>query len=296
MNAGYQTVKSRLLVVLISTLMIFGNVASPLAGVFNVYAATKGGKITVSKVDDNGNSVKGAQLQLLDSAGNIVEQWTSDGNDKVISNLEYPGNYTVHEVSAPIGYATAQDMSVVLPDVTTEPLTQFGNSDWVGTGSQGGGTSNYSMGYTIQGMPVYCVDRYNRSYGQWNNRVLVSQLSGNEPSSQISNAANIKANKDALIGALLVGYPNDMAGIGAGGGFERTVPCALYALSLYRFFLRFHLLQRMEDLCGRCCLPQVAEERDPESHPVGGRAARRQAYRGSGLSPSGGRRALPAHH
>ena len=78
-------------------------------------SAQDGGTITVSKVDEDGQPLKGAKLELQDKDGNVIESWTTDGSDKVISGLAYPHLYTLHEVSAPAGYEIAADQGVYLP-------------------------------------------------------------------------------------------------------------------------------------------------------------------------------------
>lgn len=77
-------------------------------------AVETAGKVTVLKVKDGDEKtyVKGAKLQVLDSAGSVVDEWTTDGAAHVVSgNLKIGQKYTLHEVSAPDGYDVASDMS-----------------------------------------------------------------------------------------------------------------------------------------------------------------------------------------
>lgn len=66
-------------------------------------------KVTVitTKVDQDGKPLSGAVLQIIDSEGNVVDEWTSDGMEH--ESLLPEGNYILHEVSAPEGYKLASD-------------------------------------------------------------------------------------------------------------------------------------------------------------------------------------------
>lgn len=63
--------------------------------------------VITTKVDENGNPLSGAVLQILDSEGNVVDEWTSDGTEH--ESLLPEGDYILHEVSAPEGYKLASD-------------------------------------------------------------------------------------------------------------------------------------------------------------------------------------------
>lgn len=63
--------------------------------------------VVTSKVDVEGNPLVGATLQILDSQGNILDEWVSDGENHV--SLIPVGNYILHEKAAPNGYITSAD-------------------------------------------------------------------------------------------------------------------------------------------------------------------------------------------
>ncbi|MBO4538621.1 MAG: hypothetical protein J5694_07165, partial [Erysipelotrichaceae bacterium] len=65
-------------------------------------------EINILKVDVDGNPVEGADLQLLDADGEVIEEWTSTNEAKVVSLPA--GNYTLHEDHAPEGYKDADDV------------------------------------------------------------------------------------------------------------------------------------------------------------------------------------------
>ena len=65
--------------------------------------------VITTKVDEEGNPLAGATLQILDQDGNIVDEWTTDGTEH--TSLVPEGDYTLHEVEAPEGYLVALDQT-----------------------------------------------------------------------------------------------------------------------------------------------------------------------------------------
>ena len=59
----------------------------------------------------SGEALEGAQLQLLDDEGNVIEEWTST---KVLKNLRTDVTYTVHENAAPDGFAVAPETKLCI--------------------------------------------------------------------------------------------------------------------------------------------------------------------------------------
>lgn len=81
------------------------------------------GKIVVNKQDDQGNtpaSLDGAVFTLLDSSGHALTTNLPDSTTCTITSGTcsftnvYPGTYTVHESTAPAGYAAGPDVSNVV--------------------------------------------------------------------------------------------------------------------------------------------------------------------------------------
>ena len=70
-------------------------------------------KVAVSKEDVYGEELPGAQMQLINEHGEIVEEWTSDGSNHIISEIP-AGSYTIHEAAAPDGYVIAADISFIV--------------------------------------------------------------------------------------------------------------------------------------------------------------------------------------
>ncbi len=69
-------------------------------------------KVITNKVDEEGNPLSGAHLQIIDAEGNIVDDWISDGNPR--ETLLSDGTYILHEVEAPEGYDKAEDKEFIV--------------------------------------------------------------------------------------------------------------------------------------------------------------------------------------
>ncbi|MBR1421853.1 MAG: hypothetical protein IJ571_00210 [Ruminococcus sp.] len=74
--------------------------------------------VDFAKVDVYGNEVKGATVQVLDSEGNVVDEWISTSSAHRLYGLS-TGKYTFHEVKAPDGYVVATDIEF---EVSTEKV------------------------------------------------------------------------------------------------------------------------------------------------------------------------------
>ena len=111
--------------------------------------------VIISKLDDNGNFLPGAVLQLLDSEGLVVEEWTS--GDDSIAFLLPAGTYTLHEVSAPEGYIKAEDKTFV---VELKTIDLDAGVDWSETPCEHyGGTPLYYVNFSGQKEEVYCINQ-----------------------------------------------------------------------------------------------------------------------------------------
>ncbi len=76
-------------------------------------------KVRISKTDiTSGKEVIGATLTILDSDGNAVEEWVTDGSPKEIDYLPV-GEYTLREVQAPTesGYIHAEDVRFTVEEI-----------------------------------------------------------------------------------------------------------------------------------------------------------------------------------
>ena len=73
--------------------------------------------IAIAKVDEQDELLAGAQLQLLDKQGNVVKEWVSETSAERLDGIA-AGTYKIHEVSAPEGYETADDLEITISDTT----------------------------------------------------------------------------------------------------------------------------------------------------------------------------------
>lgn len=75
-------------------------------------------QFTVNKVNENGNLLAGAELEIRDAEGNVIDSWTSDSESgHSTSGLRENGSYVLVEVVPPYGYETAEELSFNVGDV-----------------------------------------------------------------------------------------------------------------------------------------------------------------------------------
>ena len=78
--------------------------------------------VEISKRDVYGNELVGAEMVLENADGEIVDKWTSDDTNHVVSKLG-AGEYVLKEIAAPDGYVIATDIKFsidVYGNVTVE--------------------------------------------------------------------------------------------------------------------------------------------------------------------------------
>ncbi|MBQ6168455.1 MAG: TonB-dependent receptor [Ruminococcus sp.] len=83
--------------------------------VVEITAENKAITVSISKEDLYGNELTGASMQLIDENGEIVDEWISDGENHIITNIS-AGGYTLKEVAAPDGYVIATDISFTIDE------------------------------------------------------------------------------------------------------------------------------------------------------------------------------------
>ena len=99
--------------------------------VVEITAVNKPITVEISKRDVYGNELKGAKMQIIDSEGNIVDEWTSDGTNHIVSKLG-AGEYVLKEIAAPDGYVMATDIKFtvdVYGNITVENVDSTAVSD-----------------------------------------------------------------------------------------------------------------------------------------------------------------------
>jgi uncharacterized surface anchored protein len=98
------------------------------------------GSITLSKTDEKRSPLAGAEFQVLDADGNVVQTATTDQNGTItFANLplEPTGEttYTLHESNAPADYSLADDQVVVLSNTAGGRNVTASASDTLKTGT-----------------------------------------------------------------------------------------------------------------------------------------------------------------
>ena len=99
--------------------------------VVEITAVNKPITIEISKVNVYGEELIGAEMQLIDSEDNVVDEWVSDGTNHVVSKLG-AGEYVLKEIAAPDGYVIAADIKFsvdVCGNVTVENVDSKAVSD-----------------------------------------------------------------------------------------------------------------------------------------------------------------------
>lgn len=87
--------------------------------------------VEVSKVDVYGEELIGAEMQLENAEGEIIDEWISDGINHVVTELP-AGDYTLKEIAAPDGYVIATDIKFtvdVYGNVTVENVEAAATSE-----------------------------------------------------------------------------------------------------------------------------------------------------------------------
>ena len=102
--------------------------------IIEISAKNKPITVEISKQDVYGNELAGAEMELINSEGETVEKWTSDGTNHIVSGLPV-GKYVLKEIAAPDGYVIATDIefeifadgSVSLKNAETSAISEDGH-------------------------------------------------------------------------------------------------------------------------------------------------------------------------
>lgn len=80
--------------------------------------------VEISKIDaTNSKELEGAHLSLYDKDNNLIEEWISTNEPHIIRGLKINEEYRLHEDLAPLGYATASDITFTVTDDTVTKVT-----------------------------------------------------------------------------------------------------------------------------------------------------------------------------
>ena len=78
--------------------------------------------VEISKTDlTNGGELEGAELEVIDEDGNIIDSWTSTKEPHQVKGLEEGKAYILKETTSPYGYKITEEIKFV---VTTDKKTQ----------------------------------------------------------------------------------------------------------------------------------------------------------------------------
>lgn len=98
-----------------------------------IIAENKAITVEISKQDIYGEELAGAEMQLVDENGEIVDEWISDGTNHVVTELPV-GKYMLKEIAAPDGYIIAADINF---EVFGNGSVEVENMDAVATTEDG---------------------------------------------------------------------------------------------------------------------------------------------------------------
>ena len=122
-------------------------------------------KVEITKKDlETKEILKGAQLQLLDSQGDVVAEFTSENKAYTISKLPV-GEYTLHEVKAPKGYNLAEDVKVVIEE--TGKVQEFSIYDVEKTNNVPISKQDITTGEEIEGARLELLDSKGKVIESW---------------------------------------------------------------------------------------------------------------------------------
>ena len=115
-------------------------------------------KVYTSKVaEDNVTHIIGAVLQIIDSNGEVVDEWTSNGEAHL--TMLTAGTYTIHEVKAPDGYLLADDEELIVELPIDDLVGGVNYSDDPCPHNGGVGTPFYYIKINGIKYETYCINQ-----------------------------------------------------------------------------------------------------------------------------------------
>ncbi len=90
-------------------------------------------KVKIAKLDDAGKPLKGAKLQIVDSKGNVVYEYTTTEDFEMVYGLQVDETYILREIKAPKGYEKASDIEFSLDKDGVVSVTIEGKTTEVDT-------------------------------------------------------------------------------------------------------------------------------------------------------------------
>ena len=72
-------------------------------------------RVEINKYDHEGNKLFGATMQIINEAGDVIEEWETTDETKVVEGLPY-GDYILREITAPSGFQKILDVPFTVTD------------------------------------------------------------------------------------------------------------------------------------------------------------------------------------
>ena len=113
--------------------------------------------VVTTKVDENGNPLVGATLQIIDKDGNVVDEWVSDGSEHISMLPE--GDYILREKGAPEGYITAADKNFTVVVIKKDINADVEHDDSHDVCWHYGGVALYYIESEGVRDEVYCINQ-----------------------------------------------------------------------------------------------------------------------------------------
>ena len=155
-----------------------GNVTTSgtLSGMILILLKHEKTSVKISVVDStSGEEIEGATVRVIDSEGNVVDEWSSNKEAREIQGLKVGEEYTLRETAAPEGYTVAADATFNIDKVGK--ITAIGSSS---TDEEGntvllienektsvGVIVKDSDGNPVEGAVIQIVDSKNKVVAEW---------------------------------------------------------------------------------------------------------------------------------
>jgi uncharacterized repeat protein (TIGR02543 family) len=143
-------------------------------------------KISVVDIAD-GAEIAGATVQVIDSEGNVVGEWTSTTEPHVIEGLATGEEYTVHETVAPSGYAIPTDFTFTIAEdgsITSSGSTTTDEEDHIVLLVENSKTQvnicvvDIANGEKLEGATVQVLDSEENVVEEWTSTTEIHEIRG----------------------------------------------------------------------------------------------------------------------
>ena len=118
----------------------------------NEHIIMKDKQVSIQKVDQLGNKVIGATLQVIDKeTGDVVEEFVTEDNDFYLTDVEIGRTYILHESETPENYITAEDIEFTISSDENQVIVMTDiKTDIVSISKQDVSTKEELEGATLQ--------------------------------------------------------------------------------------------------------------------------------------------------